>query len=158
MYDPLASLDELTARLDWKLDEDEIAAAPGYLEEASDLARMYGSPWPDPDTAPRLVKSLVIASVRRFMRNPEGYTQSRAGDETLAWSDLGHEAGSIYFNEREIKLLKGLSNRSTITTAPTVAWGPVKRGNQNLYVPVSYVGGKSFPFLTDDGASSGGTW
>ncbi|MFE7553213.1 hypothetical protein ACFU6J_35050, partial [Streptomyces gardneri] len=46
------------------------------------------------------------------MRNPNGYTQSRAGDETLAWSDAhGRGAGSVYFTREEIRFLEELAGR-----------------------------------------------
>ncbi|GGS24759.1 hypothetical protein GCM10010238_11130 [Streptomyces griseoviridis] len=63
------------------LDEDEARIATSALDDASDLATTYGRDWPE-ETAPRLVKTLVLKSAARCMRDPEGYTQSRAGDET----------------------------------------------------------------------------
>lgn len=147
--EPLATLDELTARLDWTLDDDEVRAAPGYLEEASDLARAYGRSWPTAASAPRLVRNTVLAAVRRFMRNPEGYTQSRAGDETLAWTDLGDEAGSIYFTEREIKLISGFASKAGLSTAGVTAWGPQKRREVG-FVPVDYAGDPFPMFASED--------
>ncbi|WP_234373371.1 hypothetical protein [Streptomyces sp. H-KF8] len=49
------------------------------LDDASDLAATYGRDWPE-DTAPRLVNTLATKSAARYLRNPNGYTQSRAGD------------------------------------------------------------------------------
>lgn len=149
--EPLATLDELIARCDWTFDSDETRAAPGYLEEASDLARSYGRmTWTD-TTAPRLVKSMVISATRRYMRNPEGYTQSRAGDEHLAFADLGHDAATIYFTPAEQKLLRGMAGtNSSIRSAGVQAWGPHTRnpeaGRYPVPVPVSgWPGEQPFP-------------
>ncbi|MEU9454845.1 hypothetical protein [Streptomyces sp. NPDC048277] len=78
-----ATLNELNGRLDSDLDPDKLRIAAGALDDASDLAATYGRDWPA-GTAPRLVKTLVLKSAARYARNPNGYTQSRAGDETLA--------------------------------------------------------------------------
>ncbi|MFE2988626.1 hypothetical protein [Streptomyces sp. NPDC059262] len=107
---PYAQLDELRGRLDWELDEDELRIATGALDDASDLAATYGRDWPEEST-PRLVRTLVLKSAARYMRNPNGYIQSRAGDETLAWSDIGRDAGTVYFTRDEIRLLEELAGR-----------------------------------------------
>jgi hypothetical protein len=147
---PFATLIELQARCDWTFDDDEERAAPGYLEEASDLARSYGRMTWTPESAPRLVKSMVISAVRRFMRNPEGYTQSRAGDETLGFVDLGHDAATIYFTPAEQKLLRGMAGvGGGIRSAGVQAWGPHLRSQTAdiVYVPVSgWPGEKGFPY------------
>jgi hypothetical protein len=143
-----ATLDELKGRLDWTLDADEERIANGALEDASELARGYGNkPWADAATAPRMVKTLVLVACARYMRNPEGYVQSRAGDETLAWDELGDKAGSVYFTDREIKLLSGLGGKGGIISAPITAWnGRVRKGPG--YVPVEG-GGDPFPLFAD---------
>lgn len=88
---------------------DDLRIATGALEDASDLAATYGREWGE-DTAPRFVRTLVLKSAVRYVRNPNGYTQSRAGDETLAWSDAhGRDSGSVYFTRDEIRLLEELA-------------------------------------------------
>lgn len=57
------------------------------------------------------MKTLVVKSSARYMRNPNGYTQSRAGDETLAWPDIGRDADTVYFTREEIRLLEELAGR-----------------------------------------------
>ncbi|GGU77162.1 hypothetical protein GCM10010211_48840 [Streptomyces albospinus] len=142
-----ATLDELKGRLDWELDEDELRIASAALEDASDLAVTYGREWPEA-TAPRLVKTLVLKSAARYMRNPNGYTQSRAGDETLAWSDIGRDAGSIYFTREEIRLLEELAGRRRgLSSVPVSAWGTRLRPGRSS-VPVDY-GGDPFPLFAD---------
>lgn len=151
--EPFATITELQARCDWTFDPDETRAAPGYLEEASDLARSYGRLTWTPSNAPRLVKSMVISAVRRYMRNPEGYTTSRAGDETLGFVDLGRDAGSIYFTPAEQKLLRGMAGvGGGIRSAGIQAWGPHKRLESSglSYVPVSgWPNEKPFPLETE---------
>lgn len=144
-----ATLDELKGRLDWDLDPDELRIAAGALEDASDLAATYGRDWPE-DTTPRLVKTLVLKSAARYMRNPNGYTQSRAGDETLAWSDAhGRDAGSVYFTREEIRLLEELAGRKPgISSVVVSAWGTSCRRRKGL-VPVDY-GGDRFPLFGDE--------
>lgn len=149
--EPFATLAELKARCDWTFDADEDRAAPGYLEEASDLARAYGRMNWTPTTAPRQVKNMVISAVRRYMRNPEGYQQSRAGDETLMFADLGHDAGTIYFTPAEEKLLRTLAgNNSLLRTAGVSAWGTRPQRDDNYTIPVAgYEGEKAFPYYGD---------
>lgn len=146
----LATVEELKARCDWSFDADEERAAPGYLEEASDLVRSYGRDSWEPMTAPRMARNVVISSVRRFMRNPEGFIQSRAGDETLQWADIGHDAASIYLTPAEIKLLRGLAGGGGLRTAQVTAWGNHRRRPEVGNVPVSgYPGEKPFPYYND---------
>ena len=84
------------------------------------------------------------------MRNPNGYTQSRAGDETLAWSDAhGRDAGSVYFTREEIRLLEELAGRKPgISSVVVSAWGTSCRRRKGL-VPVDY-GGDRFPLFGDE--------
>jgi hypothetical protein len=126
-----ATLDELKNRLDWTLDADEERIAQSALEDASDLACFYGKPW-DPATAPRMVRTLVLRACKRYMDNPQGYSQSRAGDETVGWSDkapqAGDQAGSVDFTRAEQELLRGLAGgRPGIYSVGVTAWGPQRQ-------------------------------
>ncbi|QXE37125.1 hypothetical protein KQY30_25805 [Streptomyces sp. GMY02] len=143
-------MDELKGRLDWELDEDELRIATGALDDASDLAATYGREWPE-GTVPRLVRTLVLKAAARYMRNPNGYTQSRAGDETLAWSDAhGRDAGSVYFTREEIRLLEDLAGRKRgISSVIVSAWGTKPRRGAGGYVPVDY-SGDGFPLFGDE--------
>jgi len=144
-----ATLDELKARLDWTLDEDEERIAATALEDASDLAAHYGHDWPTATSAPRLVRTLVLKAAARYLRNPDGYTQSRAGDETLAWSDAaGQNAGTVYFTDEEVRLLEGLGGRRPgLASVIVSAWGSRARRPGGGYVPAD--GGKPFPLFDD---------
>jgi hypothetical protein len=147
-----ATLDDLKGRLDWELDDDELRIAATALEDASDLAASHGRDWPE-DSAPRLVRTLVLRSATRYMRNPHGYTQSRAGDETLAWADQGQDAGTVYFTREEIRLLGELAGRKPgLSSAVVSAWNSKPRSVTAGMVPVDHHGGAPFPFFpTPDG-------
>jgi hypothetical protein len=145
----LANLDDLKARLDWTLDADEERIATAALEDASDLARHYGSAsWLDEASSPRLARTLVLKACKRYMQNPEGVIQSRAGDETMAWDDAaGENAGTVYFTKDERDLLAGLSGkRPGIYSVPLTA-----HRSQDVdevgYVPVT--GDVPFPMFAD---------
>jgi hypothetical protein len=144
----LATMDELTARLDWTLDADEQRAAVGALEELSEQAIYHGKPTWDRFSVPRLVKNVVLAAAARYLRNPDGYTQSRAGDETLVWTDRGHDAGTAYFTEREIKMIRSTAGNTGFGSAPVTAWGPQRKPLIG-YVPVQG-GGDPFPMYSSD--------
>jgi hypothetical protein len=141
----------LTDRLDWTLDADETRVASAALQDASDEARQYGRDW-SPDTVPRLVRAIVLKACVRYLRNPDGYTSSRAGDETLTWSDRGDpNAGAISFTRDEIALLRELAGRRAgLTSAPVFAWSPRTHRHGPGHVPVD--GGGPFPlFPSEDG-------
>jgi hypothetical protein len=143
-----ATLDELKGRLDWTLDADEERIATSALEDASDLAAHYGIEWAE-GSEPRLVRTLVLKAAARYMRNPGGYTQSRAGDETLAWNDdAGENAGTVYFTDEEQKLLSSLGGQKPgIYSVGVYAWNPRTTPGTG-YVPVDN-GGSSFPFFAE---------
>jgi len=155
--DTLATVDELQARLDWVLDSGEQGVAQGALDDLSDDARYHGLDTWDSDTAPRQAKSLVLRAAARFMRNPDGYTQSRAGDETLAWTDLGEQAGTAYFTAQEKTMLASLAGKNTsgLYSGITTAWGPMRhhshdrrRIDPQTLVPIDG-DGAPIPFLTE---------
>lgn len=161
----LASIEELTVRIDRELDDRETAMAQAALADASELARFYGRNWLSAGQAPRLVRTLVLRAAKRLMSNPEGYVISRAGDETLGFSDkTGSENyGTVYFTKDEQALLAELGGRSgSLSTAGITAYGT--RRNWECYtghrrsgyddegrVPVDYAG-RTFPlYCSDDG-------
>lgn len=147
----LATVAELQARCDWEFDDDEQRVAEGYLEEASDLARSYGRETWEAGNCPRMVKSIVISAVRRFMRNPDGVTVTRAGDETLGWAD-DPLAGTIHFSRNEQKLLRSLAGSAGIQTAGIVGWGSrpgaSEAGRTSIAVS-GWPGEKPFPYFSD---------
>lgn len=143
---PFATLEELGDRLDWTLDDGEERVAESALEDASDMARNYGREWVDAASAPRLIRTLVLKSCSRYMKNYSGYTQSRAGDENVQWSDAaGEDMGTVYFTKDEIKMIESLAGRRTaLISAPLTAWN----ANPNLDTGMVPTGqGKDFPLF-----------
>ncbi|MEU6572294.1 hypothetical protein [Streptomyces sp. NPDC046805] len=158
-----ATLDELKARLDWTLDTDEERIATSALEDASDLATFHaGRDWPD-GAAPRLVRTLVLKACKRYMTNPSGYTQSRAGDETLGWNDTqGENAGTVYFTDEEQKLLAEIGGRKAgLVSVGVSAWDSnirryrnrPRRHHRGNDLPLGFVpseSGKDFPLYASE--------
>lgn len=146
---PLATLDELRPRLGYEMDEAEEAMAEAALEEASELVRAFGCATWEVWNCPPIAKQVVLRAVKRYMTNPEGYIQSRAGDETVILSDGGVEMQSVFLTETEKKLLARAAGGNRLTSVPTTAWGRMRRSpytDQPGYVPVAG-GGKPFPFF-----------
>ena len=142
----IVPLTDLQASLEWELDTDETRLATGALEEASELMRAYGRAGWDETKAPALIRRLIIKIVARHLRNPDGYIQSRAGDETLMWSDQRGNAAGIYLTPTEEALIKKAAGNRSLLSVPIVAYRTVER--LNSYVPVEG-GGKPFPFTPD---------
>lgn len=145
--DPFATLIELKGRLEWTLDADEERAATGVLEDLSSWARHYGRNWTSVN-APILVKTLVLGAAARFMRNPDNYTTSRAGDETVGWTDRGAEAAAQPFTDSEIIALKLLVRPVAFGSVSMTAWGPQSQRVPDGLVPV-VGGGDPFPLFSD---------
>lgn len=149
-----ATLDELKARLDWTLDADEERIAASALEDASDLACLHaGREW-SATTVPRIVRTLVLKACKRHMNNPSGYTQSRAGDETLGWGDdQGENAGTVYFTHEEQKMLQEIGGRRPgLLSAQISAWNSQRRPVAAGLVPVAQPTpeAKKFPLFADE--------
>jgi hypothetical protein len=137
----LASVADVNNRLDFDLDDAEKVAVSSALEDLSEEARFYSSEgsWEDPDTAPNLVKTIIVKAVARWARNMNGYVVSRAGDEAVGWAAAEAEAGSPSFSVREVKLLKaiGAGRRSTgaFGTISVSAFAP--RCDTDIYISMS---------------------
>ena len=142
----LASLDDLATRLPFVMDEDEEREALGVLEDLSDDARFYGKvQWATPETSPRQVRNIVLRAAVRHMKNYDGLVQSRAGDESLTWTDRGEDAGSAYFTTREIATLKQMAGNqgNGFHSIQATAWGNgprnegvlIKDSAIRMYVP-----------------------
>lgn len=149
----IATLTELQERLEWTLDAGETGIATGALEDLSEDARFYGSQRWDSVTAPRQVKSLVLRAAARFMRNPDGFTQSRAGDETVAWGDRGDSAGTAEFSGKEQKMLAALSGRGTgLISVGVTAYDPGTRSAPRYINPMVKDDYSSFEYAPTEGA------
>ena len=148
----LAKLEDLSARL-----EDEITSQPNYetiatnaLADLSDDANFYGSAsWTD-TSVPSVVKSIILRAASRYMKNPDAFTQSRAGDETLAWSDQrDDQAGSAHFAESEIKQIESVAAGNSAVpqfgSVGTYAW------NSSNYPPFHRRGYDNWPNVISSG-------
>lgn len=141
-------VDELQGRLDFVMDELERGVAAGALEDLSVDARAYGRPGWTMITAPAEVKSLILRAAARFMRNYEGLSQSRAGDETLIWQDTDRQADTAEFSEDEKVRLRAYRGGGGLTTAPVVAWS-------SRYAPRDirvWDGGSTIPLIAKEEA------
>lgn len=136
MANELATTAELQSRLDWTLNSVELTVAFSALSDLSEDARYWGSSNWDSFTAPRQAKSLVLRAAARYMKNPDGYTTSRAGDETVMWSDETVSA-SPSFTEGEQKMLAALAGRNTsgLWSADLTAWGPISKSAPRMIDP-----------------------
>lgn len=148
---PLVPVSRLTDALDWDLSPAELADATDALEMASDLVRGHGlSTWTEVNCPP-LAAGVALAAAKRYMRTYEGLTQSRAGDETLAYTDLGERMLSVYLTDTEKATLSALVGRSAIVSVEVTAWRS-KDIDTVGYVPVEG-GEQQFPFFASDSGS-----
>lgn len=132
------------------MDDNEKREATGALEVLSDDARAYGkSTWINATVTPREVKNLILKAAVRHMKNPEGFIQSRAGDETVTFTDRGEQAGGAYFTDREITQLRGIARTVAFWSVPANGF-PRHLYPTEIpgYVPVSPPG-EPFPMFSD---------
>lgn len=145
-----ATATDVQSRLDFTLSALEATAVDNALSDLSDEARFIaGREWADVANLPNQVRNTVIKAVARWARNMNGYVMSRAGDETLQWSDVGDAAGSAEFTGKEIKLIKAVGDGriggdffGSVETYAYIAPRPYA----DEYVPVDGGGTKMFPF------------
>lgn len=143
----LIDINDLKSRLEWTLSVEEESLALGAIEDASELVKFYGLAWTD-ESVPGIAKAIVYAAVTRYLRNPDGYIQSRAGDETVAWSAEGAMSrGSVSLTKDEIEILAQLSGRGGFDTVELTAWGPstYPHSGKVSWVPTNPPG-KLFPW------------
>ncbi|MFD9813988.1 hypothetical protein [Streptomyces sp. NPDC059080] len=116
MAAPLASIEQLTARLGYRLDEAERVMAEAALADASALVRAYGLPWPRADTAPAVVVSVVLAVAERRVRNPEGYrAESQGGYQYQLPASAPTGVG---LTDAEIRLLRAEAGGGGVYSVP----------------------------------------
>lgn len=148
---PFVELQEVLDQLEFEVDEQGRRQAYRRIEMAGNLCRHYaGIDWTDLNV-PAVVRDITLNVVERYMRNPDAYTQSRAGDETVAWSDRGQGQGlAFYFTEDEREILANLGQPvariGSMTMTPWRSRGPLP----DVWVPVDY-DGKWFPWIAGTG-------
>ena len=145
-----ATKDDVLARLEDEPTAQMLVMIEAGLEEATDLAIYYGANWTD-DNAPDPVRRIVARAVARWIRNPEGLQQSRAADETLAWSE-DNARGEVMFTPEEIERVRALGSPvvpsfGSARVAPDYVGSG--SGAFSPYVPVAH-GGRPFPFLVQE--------
>lgn len=133
----LVGLDELSPRLPFTLSDEEKREAQGALDDLSFDALSYGSPTWSPASVPQAVKNLILRAAARHLKNYEGYTASRAGDEQVTWAEQD-SPGQATFSDEEKSMLRTMGGRTPfIGGVGQVAWGSGRVGRVGK-VPVSY--------------------
>lgn len=148
----LVDISELTARLPFTLDEDETREANGALADLSFDAQTLGSAgWTTPENTPQAVKNLIVRAAARHMKNYEGYTVSRAGDETVQWQEQD-VAGQATFSKDEKQMLKQMGGKVPFIGGVGVYAYGVKGPAREGMVPVDYapnMRSSDFPLFAD---------
>lgn len=143
----LVTITELSARLPFVLNDDETREAEGAIADLAFDAQSTGSAgWTTPENTPQAVKNLILRAAARHMKNYEGYTMSRAGDETVQWQD--HDvAGQATFTKDEKTMLRQMGGRGPfIGSVSIVAYG-TKANYSTEYAPTS--SGSPIPYWYD---------
>ena len=146
----LVTLEELESRLEWELDDGEKRVAQGALDDATVLVLHHGQATWSETSAPPIAKMIVRAAATRYLRNPDAFTDSKAGDETVGWADSAARP-EVYLTPGEIDILRGTAGGGGLWSARMQAWPGMGEGGGYAtgYLPVED-GGKPFPFYSDD--------
>lgn len=149
-------LSDFEDNIDFVLDEQGQRQAQRRLEMASNMAMQYAKRTWTVANVPPIVQDIVLNVVERFMRNPDAYTQSRAGDETVAFADRG-EAGSWYFTSEEKDILAGFGPyKKPLGTIRMTPW-QTRDTNRTIFVRTDPVlDGDLFPLFSADDPMLGG--
>lgn len=150
---PYAQLAQLKGRLDFDIEDDPLlrACAENALIDASNQARFYGQDWPV-YAVPPLVKTIVLNACARYMKLIEGVTSSRAGDETLTWTDLREKTGTVFLDDSQQTQLKMLAGKTPVYhSVPVSAWGGPLHPRRGAWTDAQGVGyapieGRTKPF------------
>jgi hypothetical protein len=143
----LVTLEELTPRLPFTLSSEEEREANGALEDLSFDALAIGNATWTEATLPLAVKNLILRAAARHMKNYEGYTVSRAGDETVQWAEQD-APGQATFSEDEKTMLRQMGGKTPfIGGVGQYAWGTKYVPGPVGRVPAD---GKPFPLFADD--------
>ncbi len=121
MPDPLATVDQLTARLGYTLTGADLAMAEAALADASAVVRAYGLPWSNPDTVPDVARSITLAAAERRVRSPEGYRMEMQGSYSYqlpASTPLG-----VDLTAGEVRLIRAACGISGLFAVPIAGLG-----------------------------------
>lgn len=124
MSTTLVTFADYQTRYQQTLDASEQLDVKSALEDLSDDARTYGSHlWSTPERAPQAIKNMIMKAAFRYSKNLDGFVSSRAGDEAVAWSDQGEDAGTAYFTTKEIEAIRQMSGTTGLYSVGMFAWG-----------------------------------
>lgn len=147
----LVELSELTPRLPFTLTSDEEREATGALEDLSFDATGIGNAAWTAAKVPQAVKNLILRAAARHMKNYEGYTASRAGDEAVQWAEQD-TPGQATFTADEKQMLRQMGGRTPFIGGVTIVAHNTRLRREGL-VPVDYAPNNrrsDFPLFADD--------
>lgn len=135
---PLASAEQLSARLGVSLSGVDLERALAAIDDASALVRgEAGEDWVDdhdePEEVPELIQAIVLQVAYRAYRNPEGVFSTQVGDVQVSYGREGH-GGAIFLTDDEKKALRRAMGRSAVSSIQLET--PYAIGIDNYYVPV----------------------
>lgn len=126
---PLADITDIEARLGRTFSGDEHTRVEALLDDASALVRdEAGITWIDPETGllttvPGSIRAVVLRSVERAVRNPQGFSAESAGDYSYQRTNV--EPG-VYLTDSERQIIRRATGRTGL-------WAqPVTRGDEYL--------------------------
>lgn len=126
---PLADITDIEARLGRTFSGDELTRVEALLDDASALVRdEAGLTWIDPGTGllttvPGSIRVVVLRSVERAVRNPQGFSAESAGDYSYQRNNV--EPG-VYLTDSERQVIRRATGRTGLWTQP------VTRGDEYL--------------------------
>lgn len=120
MLPPLASIDDLQARLPETIAESDEARAEAVLEDASTLVRAEaGTTWVTDDELdediPDIIVIVTLAAARRGFLNPDGFTQETLGDHSVSYG----ARGAVYLTAEEKSLIAAAVGNFALGTIST---------------------------------------
>jgi len=142
---------DIQGRLEFDLTNNETGKdltqiATNAIEDLFTEACHYGSSAWTEDTLPAVVRTQILRAAVRYLRNPDGFTESRAGDETVEWA-IDSEAGAAHFTPQQIEIIENAASDEIpdFGSMGGYAWNNKPACPQVIFVPVE--GGSPFPLL-----------
>lgn len=129
MEPPLATIEDLEARLGREFAAADLARAAAVLDDASALVRdEAGKTWLDDagdlTVVPASIRAVVLRVSERTVRNPGGFSSESAGD--YSYQRTGVEGG-VYLTEAERQIIRRAAGRSGLWTQP------ITRGDEHMH-------------------------